>query len=380
VALDPERGGMAAVAEAARNLSCVGAEPLAVTDNLNFPSPETPTGYWQLAMACRGLAEACQALATPVTGGNVSLYNESRLPDGSLQPIHPTPVVGMVGLVGDLARVTGLAWRQDGDAIWLLGVSPEAADAPALAPEALFGLPDLRLRPAVRLLRLRTNVHDVRAAVLTGAAPPPTEAADVWLVVFRRGVSMRTLALEPGAWTLLDALDRGLVLGLAAIILAASQLVAWGLPRPVLERLAPRYPALATAFKGLGKEFMPTLNEGSLLFMPVLLPATSLTEVKRIMAWQDRVIAAVPEVASVGGKLGRGGDSEGIVQCRSDHSDCAVVRGGLGDGTRDHRGEPGTPTERHSRRPREGENLDAINPGERVVQGCGRGDGERVIR
>ncbi len=98
---------------------------------------------------------------------------------------------------------------------------------------------------------------------------------------------------------------RGLVLGLAAVILAASQLVAWGLPRPVLERLSPRYPALATAFKGLGKEFMPTLNEGSLLFMPVLLPATSLTEVKRIMAWQDRVIAAVPEVASVGGKLGR---------------------------------------------------------------------------
>ena len=99
--------------------------------------------------------------------------------------------------------------------------------------------------------------------------------------------------------------NRGLVLGLAAVILAASQVVAWGLPRPWLDRLAPRYPALATAFKGLGKEFMPTLNEGSLLFMPVLLPATSLTEVKRIMAWQDRVIAAVPEVASVGGKLGR---------------------------------------------------------------------------
>jgi len=131
VALDPERGGMAAVAEAARNLSCVGAEPLAVTDNLNFPSPQTATGYWQLAMACRGLAEACRALATPVTGGNVSLFNESRLPDGSLQPIHPTPVVGMVGLVSDLARVTGLAWRQPGAAVWLLGVPPEAGDAPA---------------------------------------------------------------------------------------------------------------------------------------------------------------------------------------------------------------------------------------------------------
>jgi phosphoribosylformylglycinamidine synthase len=123
VALDPERGGMAAVAEAARNLSCVGAEPLAVTDNLNFASPETPTGYWQLAMACRGLAEACLALDTPVTGGNVSLYNETRLPDGRLQPIHPTPVVGMVGLVHDLSQVRGLAWRQPGDAIWLLGVS-----------------------------------------------------------------------------------------------------------------------------------------------------------------------------------------------------------------------------------------------------------------
>ncbi len=125
VALDPERGGMAAVAEAARNLSCVGAEPLAVTDNLNFPSPDTDTGYWQLAMACRGLARACEALATPVTGGNVSLYNETRRPDGRPQPIHPTPVVGMVGLVTDLAHVRGLAWRHATDAIWLLGVAPE---------------------------------------------------------------------------------------------------------------------------------------------------------------------------------------------------------------------------------------------------------------
>jgi phosphoribosylformylglycinamidine synthase len=131
VALDPERGGMAAVAEAARNLSCVGAEPLAVTDNLNFPSPETPTGYWQLALACRGLSAACSALDTPVTGGNVSLYNETRLPDGRMQPIHPTPVVGMVGLVHDLAQVRGQAWREAGDAIWLLGVPLEAGEAPA---------------------------------------------------------------------------------------------------------------------------------------------------------------------------------------------------------------------------------------------------------
>jgi phosphoribosylformylglycinamidine synthase len=131
VALDPERGAMAAVAEAARNLSCVGAEPLAVTDNLNFPSPDTPTGYWQLAMACRGLAEACRELHTPVTGGNVSLYNETRLPDGAMQPIQPTPVVGMVGLVHDLDHVRGLAWRAAGDAIWLLGVSLAESGADA---------------------------------------------------------------------------------------------------------------------------------------------------------------------------------------------------------------------------------------------------------
>ena len=122
VFLDPERGAMAAVAEAARNLSCVGAEPLAVTDNLNFPSPETPTGYWQLALACRGLSKACKSLSTPVTGGNVSLYNETRLADGEIQPIHPTPVVGMVGLVHDLANVCGQAWLESGDLIWLLGV------------------------------------------------------------------------------------------------------------------------------------------------------------------------------------------------------------------------------------------------------------------
>ncbi|CAK26906.1 Phosphoribosylformylglycinamidine (FGAM) synthase, synthetase domain [Synechococcus sp. RCC307] len=132
VALDPERGGMAAVAEAARNLSCVGAEPIAVTDNLNFPSPETPTGYWQLAMACRGLSEACRVLQTPVTGGNVSLYNDTRLPDGSIQPIQPTPVVGMVGLVDNINTLVGLAWPQPapgvaGDYLVLLGLPLDTA-------------------------------------------------------------------------------------------------------------------------------------------------------------------------------------------------------------------------------------------------------------
>ena len=121
VYLDPERGCMAAVAEAARNLSCVGADPLAVTNNLNFPSPQTSLGYWQLSKACEGLSKACLSLNTPVTGGNVSLYNETRLPDGLIKPIHPTPVIGMVGLVNDLDKVIGQSWMQDNDLIFILG-------------------------------------------------------------------------------------------------------------------------------------------------------------------------------------------------------------------------------------------------------------------
>ncbi len=125
--LDPERGSKAAVVEAARNLSCVGSQPLAVTDNLNFPSPETEVGYWQLAMACRGLSEACQIFETPVTGGNVSLYNETKLSNGTVNPIQPTPVVGMVGLIENLDNVCGLGWMHDTDSIWLLGIPLETS-------------------------------------------------------------------------------------------------------------------------------------------------------------------------------------------------------------------------------------------------------------
>ncbi|HLP89923.1 MAG TPA: phosphoribosylformylglycinamidine synthase subunit PurL [Nostocaceae cyanobacterium] len=122
VYLDPYEGAKAVVAEAARNLSCVGAEPLAVTDNLNFGSPEKPVGYWQLAMACKGLSEGCQELGTPVTGGNVSLYNETVDSEGKPQPIYPTPVVGMVGLIEDLTKICGQGWQAEGDLIYLLGL------------------------------------------------------------------------------------------------------------------------------------------------------------------------------------------------------------------------------------------------------------------
>jgi phosphoribosylformylglycinamidine synthase subunit PurL len=125
VYLDPYEGAKTVVAEAARNLSCVGAEPIAVTDNLNFGSPEKPIGYWQLASACRGISEACRELNTPVTGGNVSLYNETLDSEGNPTPIYPTPVIGMVGIVENLNRVCGQGWRRNGDMIYVLGLAVE---------------------------------------------------------------------------------------------------------------------------------------------------------------------------------------------------------------------------------------------------------------
>ncbi len=120
VYLDPFEGAKAAVAEAARNLTCVGAIPLAVTDNLNFGSPERPEIFWQMALSCRGISEACRVLETPVTGGNVSLYNEIQDPTGS-RAIYPTPTIGMVGLVEDLTKTCTLGFKEAGDFILLLG-------------------------------------------------------------------------------------------------------------------------------------------------------------------------------------------------------------------------------------------------------------------
>lgn len=116
VYLDPEVGGRIAVCEAARNIVCSGGEPLAVTDNLNFGSPENPEIFWQLEKAADGIADACRVLETPVIGGNVSLYNENL--NGA---IYPTPVIGMVGLVEDVNHITTQSFKSVGDVILLLG-------------------------------------------------------------------------------------------------------------------------------------------------------------------------------------------------------------------------------------------------------------------
>jgi phosphoribosylformylglycinamidine synthase subunit PurL len=116
VYLDPKMGGKIAVAEAARNIVCSGAEPLAITDNLNFGNPEKPEVFWQIEKAADGMSEACRTLNTPVIGGNVSLYNET-----SGTAIYPTPVVGMVGLITDLDHITTQQFKNSGDLIYLVG-------------------------------------------------------------------------------------------------------------------------------------------------------------------------------------------------------------------------------------------------------------------
>jgi phosphoribosylformylglycinamidine synthase len=116
VFLDPEMGGRIAVAEAARNVVCSGAEPLAITDNLNFGSPEKPEVFWQLEKSADGMSEACVKLDTPVIGGNVSLYNEN-----AKGAIYPTPVIGMVGLVHDIDHITTQGFKSEGDVIVLIG-------------------------------------------------------------------------------------------------------------------------------------------------------------------------------------------------------------------------------------------------------------------
>ena len=116
VYLNPRVGGRIAVAEAARNVVCSGAKPLAITNCLNFGNPHKAETYWQFKEAVAGMGEACRVLGTPVTGGNVSFYNES--PKGA---VYPTPVVGMLGLVEDLAHVTTAWFKTTGDAVVLLG-------------------------------------------------------------------------------------------------------------------------------------------------------------------------------------------------------------------------------------------------------------------
>jgi len=162
VACDPQRGAAEAVYECAANLACVGAEPLGLTNCLNFGNPEKPHVAWQLVEAVEGLARACEELGVPVVGGNVSLYNEA--PTG---PIFPTPVVGIVGRLPSAARAGRLGFAAEGDSIALVGPFEPSQVGSELSK--LRGLVPVGELPATDPGRIRVAHGAVRSRVRSGA-------------------------------------------------------------------------------------------------------------------------------------------------------------------------------------------------------------------
>lgn len=166
VYLDPYQGGMAAVCESARNVVCVGAEPIAITNCLNFGNPYDPEVYWQFKEAVRGIREACIALNTPVTGGNVSFHNESQN-----NAIFPTPVIGMLGIIDNLDNRMSLEFKQNGDAIYLLGNNREelggSEAVKIITGEILGKAPIINIEDEISLQKLTLdliNNHIINAA------------------------------------------------------------------------------------------------------------------------------------------------------------------------------------------------------------------------
>ncbi|MDP2955241.1 MAG: phosphoribosylformylglycinamidine synthase subunit PurL [Longimicrobiales bacterium] len=182
VYLEPRKGAMIAMAEAARNLVCVGALPSAITNCLNFGNPLKPHIYYQFRESVLGMAEACEAFETPVTGGNVSFYNET---DG--KAIYPTPVIGMVGVVEDVAHITGHAFAAEGDAILLLGENTAelggseylyvTADLVAGTPPEVQLAAERRLQQAVLTMIQSGKVHSAHDCSDGGLACALAESA-----------------------------------------------------------------------------------------------------------------------------------------------------------------------------------------------------------
>jgi phosphoribosylformylglycinamidine synthase II len=171
VACDPYRGTVEAVLECAANLACVGAEPLGLTNCLNFGNPEKPHIAWQLSESVRGMADACRALDVPVVGGNVSLYNEG--PEG---PIYPTPVVGMVGRMPEAARAGRLGFAVEGDAIAFAGPFQPSLPGSELAKLRGEPLPDGL--PEVDVAVVRRTLEVVRDAVRRGEVRSAHDVAE----------------------------------------------------------------------------------------------------------------------------------------------------------------------------------------------------------
>ena len=178
--LDPYRGGQIAVAEVCRNLSCSGAEPVALTDCLNFGNPERPEVYYQLEWCIRGIARACRALGVPVVSGNVSLYNEAQG-----QAIYPTPILGGLGLLEDATRHAGSAFPEEDLAVFLLGQDNWRPRASDLAGSEYLQTVHGRVagRPVINLTQERQVQQLVRRAIREGVIASAHDCSDGGLAV-----------------------------------------------------------------------------------------------------------------------------------------------------------------------------------------------------
>ncbi|MEP6647562.1 MAG: phosphoribosylformylglycinamidine synthase subunit PurL, partial [Saprospiraceae bacterium] len=158
---DPYKGALIAVSEAARNIRCSGAIPVGVTNCLNFGNPYNPEVYYQFVNALRGMGDACRKYDTPVTGGNVSFYNQSLLKDKT-EPVYPTPTIGMVGLLEESKFATSIPFKKAGDIIVLLGPSPENAHSSVYVREILGNrstpCPDIDLDMEYKIHGVITNL------------------------------------------------------------------------------------------------------------------------------------------------------------------------------------------------------------------------------
>jgi len=200
--LDPYAGARQAVAAAYRAVAVAGAEPRAVTDGLNFGSPEDPDAMWQFAEAVRGLADACLEFGVPVTGGNVSLYNGTGEPGRLDSSINPTPIVGILGVFDDVRRATPSGWREGGQQLFLLGTTRAELDGSVWAGLSghLGGLPPVvdveaeKLLAATMVSASRDGLVDAAREVSEGGL-----AAAVVLGALRYGVGARIVVDEVAA-------------------------------------------------------------------------------------------------------------------------------------------------------------------------------------
>jgi phosphoribosylformylglycinamidine synthase len=247
VYLEPRTGGRIAVAEAARNVACAGGRPMAITNCLNFGNPKRPEVFYQFREAVGGMGDACRALGTPVTGGNVSLYNES--PTGA---VFPTPVVGMVGLVEDLAHATRATFRSDGDAIVLLGTPTDelgGSEYLARVHGMTVGAP-----PRVDLEAERRLVDALLDAIRAGDVSSAHDCSDGGLLVALAECCMADPESPVGADVDLGAWDH---LPLRAVLFGEAQ------GRVVLSTPAPARVIAAAERAGVPARRIGTVRAGS---------------------------------------------------------------------------------------------------------------------